>query len=242
MTPHIDVTFDFRSDTPLGKDPDCFSPTLRRYHKRLWSKLLPTGAPFNLSDSTAGIYLHHRSAVGEFFLASDAVIPSFRKNARIKTLIPESEVEAFNALGYTIGGMMLFPGNKIDGKMTINGARGCHPRIRDRFDLTSECIRRLYDNEESPLSSTLSRYAAFFSLFSDFRGYVDFFLLQDLVTSNAREVKVSRPFDDFRGSPVPGNANEYRAYRDDAVAFIRARNRRIGAAVATVGVEVSDAA
>jgi hypothetical protein len=102
----IDVTFDFRNDTPREKDPDCFSPTLRRYHKRLWSKTLPGGASFNLSDSVAGIYLHHQSELGEFFLASDAVVPSFRKVPHIKTLIPQAEVEAFNAIGYTMGGMM----------------------------------------------------------------------------------------------------------------------------------------
>ena len=229
MTSDIDVTFDFRDDTPVGKDPDSFSPTLRRYHKQLWSKALPGGATFALSDKTAGVYLHHRSELGEFFLASDAVIPSFRKDPQIKALIPQSEIEAFNAIGYTIGGMMLFPGNKIDGKMTINGARGCHPRIRDRFDLTLECIRRHYDNEENPLSITLRRYADFFELFSDFRGYVDFFLLHDLVTDSGCQVKISRPFDNFRGSPVPRDADEYRAYRDEAVAFIEARNRRIRA-------------
>ena len=47
----IDITFDFRNDTPRGRDPDAFSPTLRRYHKQLWSKSLPGGAPFALSDS-----------------------------------------------------------------------------------------------------------------------------------------------------------------------------------------------
>ena len=36
----IDSTFDFRSDTPPGKDPDARSPTLRRYHQLLWSKPL----------------------------------------------------------------------------------------------------------------------------------------------------------------------------------------------------------
>jgi hypothetical protein len=44
-------------------------------------------------------------------------------------------------LTYTMGGMMLFPSNVVEGKMTINGARGCHPRLKDRFDLTVECIR-----------------------------------------------------------------------------------------------------
>ncbi len=224
----IDITFDFRSDTPEGKDPDAASPTLRRYHKLLWSKTLPGGAPFDLSDSRPGCYLYHRSGAGEFFLASDAVIPSFRKVPHIKALIPEEEIEAFNAIGYTIGGMMVFPGNKVDGKMTINGARGFHPLVKDRFDLTLECIRRHYAGEASPLSEPLRRHADFFMLFADFRGYVDFFLLQDFVAGN--EVKISKPYDDFRSSPVPKDANEYRAYRDDAVAFINERNWRIQSA------------
>lgn len=230
MKIEIDISFDFRSDTPKGQDPDAASPTLRRYHRLLWSKPLPGGSFFNLSDERTDAYLHHRSAVGEFFLASDAVIPSFRKVPEIKATIPEAEIEAFNTLGYTIGGMMVFPGNRINGRMTINGARGCHPRIRDRFDLTLECIRRHYLGEASPLSEPLSRYSDFFMLFADFRGYVDFFLLQDLVIGNGCEVRISKPYDNFRSSPVPADATQYRAYRDDAVAFINARNRRILAA------------
>ena len=31
----IDVTFDFRKDTPPAKDPDAKSPALRRYHQHL---------------------------------------------------------------------------------------------------------------------------------------------------------------------------------------------------------------
>lgn len=221
----IDIAFDFRSDTPEGRDPDAASPTLRRYHKLLWSKTLPGGAPFDLSETRAGCYLYHRSGVGEFFLASDAVIPSFRKAPQIKAMIPEEEIEAFNTIGYTIGGMMVFPGNKVNGKMTINGARGFHPLVKDRFDLTLECIRRHYAGEASPLSEVLHRYSDFFALFTDFRGYVEFFLLQDLVFGN--EVKISKPYDGFKSTPVPKEVNEYRAYRDDAVAFIIARNRRI---------------
>ena len=40
----IDTSFDFRVDVG-GKDPDSHSPTLRRYHKRLWSRPLPGGIP-----------------------------------------------------------------------------------------------------------------------------------------------------------------------------------------------------
>lgn len=231
MTQGIDVTFDFRLDTPRGKDPDSHSLKLRRCHQILWSKPLPNGSVFELSDKRTGCYLHHSSSLGEFFLASDTVIPSFRKVPHIKAMILATEIENFNTIGYTIGGMMVFPGNMIDGKMTINGARGCHPRIRDRFDLTLECIRRHYAGESSPLSTTLDRYAAYFRLFSDFRGYVAFFLLQDLVVDGGSAVKLSQPFDNFRGSPIPSGANEYRSYRDDAVAFIDARNQRIQATI-----------
>lgn len=87
----FDATFDFRSDTPLGNDPDACSPTLRRYHRVMWSEPLPSGALFE--------------------------------------------------------------------RMTINGARGCHPLIKDRFDLTLECIRRHYLCDTSPLSAVLDRYA-----------------------------------------------------------------------------------
>ena len=111
--------------------------------------------------------------------------------------IPEVEREEFMRIGYTIGGMMVFPANRVDGKMTINGARGCHPRIKDRFDLTLECIRRHYLDEPSPLGDTLARYADFFGLFGDFAGYVDFFHLQDLVNEDTSTVKFFMPFEDF---------------------------------------------
>jgi hypothetical protein len=230
----IDITFDFRLDTPPGRDPDAFSPTLRRYHRLLWSKPLPSGAPFELDVTTPHHYLHHRSKLGEFSLSSDAVIPSFSRELRLAHIIdqiPEVETEAFNRIGYTIGGMMVFPGIRVDGKMTINGARGFHPKIKDRFDLTLECIRRHYLDESSPLSDTLARYADFFELFGDFAGYVEFFHLQDVVGVAIPAVRFFTPFEDFTGSPLPGTLDTYFAYRQRAIAFLESRNRRIAADV-----------
>ena len=225
----IDITFDFRSDTPEGKDPDARSPTLRQYHKRLWSKPLPSGVVFDLMDTTPGTYLHHRSQSGEFRLSSDTVIPSFRKEARLSHVFEQipAELATFNGLGYTIGGMMLFPGNRVNGQATINGARGFHPLIKDRFDHTVECIRRHYIHEASPLSDALALYADYFRLFGDFGGYVEFFLLQDLVTHDFSAVKFFSPFDGFNSWPVPGNLDAYLDYRALAVSFIQARNQRM---------------
>jgi hypothetical protein len=226
----IDVNFDFRSDTPPGRDPDTFSPTLRTYHRLLWSKPLPSGASFALDVTTPPYYFHHVSELGEFWLSSDAVVPTFsraRELADIMAQIPQRETDEFNRLGYTIGGMMIFPANSVGGKMTINGARGFHPRIRDRFDLTVECIRRHYVGRSSPLSETLARYADFFRLFGDFAGYVDFFFLHDLVDEVTCTVKFFTPFEDFAASPLPRPLSAYLAYRERAIRFIGARNHRI---------------
>ena len=63
----IDINFNVFSDTPEGKDPDSHSPTLRKYHKILWSKPLPDGHMFELDLDTPKL-LHHKSDIGEFFL------------------------------------------------------------------------------------------------------------------------------------------------------------------------------
>ena len=59
---------------------------------------------------------------------------------------------------------------------------------------------RLYLNETSPLGAALARYADYFRLFGHFRGYVEFFLLQDLVTDDCSAVKFFSPFEDFNSS------------------------------------------
>ncbi len=236
---HIDITFDFRSDTPPPKDPDAppndpdtRSPTLRRYHKALWSKEVPKGGVLTLEEGHPGHYLYHWSEeLGEFSLSSDAVVPSFSREPRMASVIeqiPPDDLRTFNSLGYTIGGMMLFPGNRINKKMELNSARGCHPRIKDRFDLTVECIRRHYCGEPSPLSEVIARYADFFTLFGDFRGYVEYFLLQDLVDDDCSAVRFHAPFEDFATtSPLLGSVDAYRDYRRLAMDFLEARNLRI---------------
>jgi hypothetical protein len=228
----INTEFDFRRDTPgyPKRDPDSRSPTLRRYHKLLWSKPLPGGAPFDLDDTRRDAYLFHGSTVGQFFLSSDSVIPSFTRWGFAKAhpeLFTAEENEAFMTIGYTIGGMMLFPANQVDRKWTLNQARGCNRRIADRFDLTLECIRRHYQGQSSPLGETLARYRGFFALFESFRGYVDFFLLQDLVMDDYAAVTFSMPFDDFKPPAVPKDFDTYVEYRRRSIEFIEARNRRI---------------
>ena len=225
----FDPTFDFRTDAG-GGDPDATSPTLRAYHKLLWSKPLPGGDLFELNDTEPGAYLYHQSKRGKFFLASDSAMPTFRKYQRmvhIISLVPESERAEFGTITYQMGGMLLFPGNRIDGKQTINGARGFNRKIADRLDLTVECIRLHFLGETNPMAETLDRYGAFFALFEDFDGYVDFFLLQDLLDEDRSAVKFFVPFDDFGTPPLPASVEAYQDYRKNAIRFVEARNRRM---------------
>lgn len=230
MSIEFDITFDVRSDTPKDRDPDAHSPTLRRYHKALWSKPLPNGKPFNLSDATGKAYLHHASDLGEFFLSSDGIgttLTGVKKLFPIIGQFPKDEIDTFYTHCCTIGGYILFPSNKMDNKMTINGFRGFSPRLRDRIDLTLECIRRHYLEEASPLSATLQRYSDYFDLFGDFRGYVDFFLMQDLVASDYSSIKFFLPFDTFDSPPLPESVEAYRSYKIAVTEFISGRNQRI---------------
>jgi hypothetical protein len=228
----IDTSFDFRTDAS-GRDPDKYSPTLKQYHKLLWSKPLPSGRPFDLSDAKPRVYLYHQSDLGEFSLSSDTLIPHFEKRKSLRHIVfSAEETEALRRVGYTIGGMIVFPGNQIDRKPTIIAARGLHWKIRDRFDLTLECIRRHYlggasIGQSNPLGDVLSRYRDFFNLFECFRGYVDFFLLNDLVKEDCSKVKFFLPFDDFSTPALPMDRATYEHYRQCSIEFVKARNRSI---------------
>ncbi|MFT4296982.1 MAG: hypothetical protein QM582_16380 [Micropruina sp.] len=233
MTPGgaIDTGHSFTDSA--GRDADTHSPTLQAYHRRLWSKRLPDGSMFDLHPLTkSGNYLlRHSSYLGDFILASDQLVNASETLRRkfTRNISPAADAR-FWRKGLTIGGRTIFPYNRVGGKMTINGARGFHHQIKDRFDLTLESIRRHYARQESPLAPVLARYASFFELFGDFRGYVDFFLLNDLVTDEGA-VEFFLPFHDFEGPPMPETSADYRLFLRRQIEFVVARNTRIAHAV-----------
>ena len=56
---------------------------------------------------------------------------------------------------------------------------------------------------------------------------MEFFLLQDLVTDVAGEVKFSMYLDDFTTPAVPRDIETYKEYRRLTIEFVKARNGRI---------------
>lgn len=228
----LDVTTDFQEDS-RRRDPDAFSPLLQEYHRRLWSKPLPNGETFDLIPGRIGsaLVLRYSSANGtEYILSSDTLATSNRgRLSALYSAMGEEANEHWHRVGGSIGGRLLFPRNRIEGRQTINQRRGTHPRVRDRFDLTLEAIRRHYAGGRSPLETTLTSYASFFALFRSFSDYVEFFLLQDLVDGD--RVKFYLPFDDFAGAVLPTSLPEYRDYRSRQLAFVESRNARMASAL-----------
>ena len=229
----VDTSFDVRSDIRPGSDPDKYSKTLKQFHKTLWSKDLPSGQFFNLVDTEPKVYLHHKSNLGEFCLSSDGITISLfymKRAAHIISEVGEEKLEEILRLFYTVPGFILFPGNQINGKVTMNAARGFNARICDRFDLTLECIRRYFAKIESPLHEVISRYCDFFDLFESFEGYCDYFLLQDLWDSKEQRIRFFLPFDDnFPTQPLPKDVYEYFKFVDRQSEFLIGRANRMSA-------------
>lgn len=228
----LSTRYNFHKETPPGKDPDSKSPTLRRYHKALWSRELPGGQVFELRDDVPKKYLSHESELGSFEFSSDALVPTYSGWSRMEPIVSQSPLLLTIRVQRrvsTIGGRMIWPSKNVPGAGTINGRRGFDRKISDRADLSLECVRRFYLGDESPLSVVLESNAAFFGLFENFNGFVEFFLLQDLVESDRQSIRFMLPFFGFEPSGLPKNLDEYMQYMKNADAFVKARNKRISA-------------
>ena len=145
---------------------------------------------------------------------------------KIISKLSKEEVTTFYSLASTIGAYIIFPANRIKNKMTINGARGLNRQIKDRFDLTLLCIKKFYEQKNSPLDEVLKRYDNFFNLFKNFKSYVGFFLLNDLVNEDF-SIRFFLPFKNFEDNPLPENLREYLIYKKNVENFIARRNQRM---------------
>ena len=108
----------------------------------------------------------------------------------------------------------------------MNQARGCSRKISDRWDLTLECIRRYYSGESSPLDTAIQKSKEFFNLFVDFKGYIDFFLLQDCVDENY-QVKFWLDTPLFATDPMPSSLHSYLSWIDSELDFVVKRGKRM---------------
>lgn len=81
------------------------------------------------------------------------------------------------------------------------------------------------------MNEVLNKDDEFFKLFNDFKGYVDFFYLNDLVTEDYNNIKFYIEFDNFNRSPLPQTVEEWHNLYNAQMEFLRARNKRINQSV-----------
>ena len=101
--------------------------------------------------------------------------------------------------------------------------------VRLRSDLVTELGMSIDCRDlqcEKALDKSLIQSKEFFDLFVDFRGYVDFFLLQDCVDEryNVR-FWLNTPL--FVSNPLPQDLESYLAWVDTQLDFAEKRNWRI---------------
>ena len=215
-----------------GSDPDSRSKKLRDFHQLLWNKKLPNGQMMYLEKGTMSNYLIWNG----MRFGSDSIVTQHRYKKcekvirEVENIVPNYKEYVIQVLRetYTIGGMIIFP--KI--RNSMNQLRGTNPMIRDRWDLTLECIKRYYeqpDNTESnynPLWNAINNSKNFFELFVDFQKYIEFFLLQDYLDSNG-SVTLFFPHKSFCDDPLPKTAEEYIQNIEMQRNIVKKRNKRI---------------
>ena len=219
----IDIKYDVRTDS-RGKDPDSTSEILKSYHQMLWSKPLPNGQTMEL-ETGKSFYLRWN----DMYFGSDSIIVSFmhagyKHRQMIKDCIPNFDEyrEDYLKKAYTIAGSIIFP----QVRWSMNQARGCSRKISDRWDLTLECIRRFYAGEPSPLDTALQKSKNFFELFVDFKGYIDFFLLQDCVDKEYNVIFwLDTPL--WITDPMPETVESYKEWIEMELDFVEKRGIRI---------------
>ncbi|GHV85512.1 hypothetical protein AGMMS50230_11200 [Spirochaetia bacterium] len=247
----INVDYNFLKDNPkydpaitdTKYDPDTSSEILQIYHKLLWSKEENNiKLYFNRGLEYSDLILINRYTTKEEenVFSSDWIVNDYQhwdrnKYHELKYLdnMDINILKNFNNITNTIGGRIIFPKRKIDGKDSINVHRGRYRKICDRFDITLECIRRFYSGIESipEFDETLKRYSFFFLLFGKhiegFKNYCNFFFLQDLVLDDYTGINFFIDFKEFENNPFPKSEKQYLLFVNRATNFIKCRNKRM---------------
>jgi hypothetical protein len=243
------VELNMRADNFIvDKGDERFCKLLHALHLLLWKKKpldalkLKSASDCFSKKTKEYFYLTCTTRSNTFELTSDRLCNTSLKSYEWIEDVQNSRGHLSNGdkdelpISWTIGNYIVFPKGTTteDG---FNQARGKCDKICDRFDLSLECIRLWYkkerDQQSNPLVQAINRSEKFFDLFGDFKGYVQFFLLDDLVDEEYNKVKFFLPFGGFDEanpnykSPLSKDENQYHQYRDNVESFILARNKRI---------------
>ena len=139
---------------------------------------------FSVSSDFIGSSRAHAKSVG----ISDVDVGKYLKESRV------------------LGGHVLFPKTLwINGTIeytgkggTINTARGGEKGFCDRFDCTLQDIKLFYSSQNSKLEKYYNKYNEWLYLFKSFKGFIDFFSLNDFCNPNYEVYDLSSVDDNMK--------------------------------------------
>ena len=164
-----------------------------------------------------------------------------KKSEYNKRNIPFKEfIKSYLQKANTIGGFVVFPKHYLP---TVNTERGRSGKIRDRFDLTLECIRRAYQygdfycEDDNPLFGISEEDKEFFRMFGSFENYAKFFCLNGSYdgkhnwvneTGQVLNLFDNQPLDnwDFNKSEVLPTADNWWTFYRNIMDRLDARNKQ----------------
>lgn len=229
---------DCTPDYPYA-DPDAVCEELREMHYRLYNRYdSHIVRPFSFEKkypllSPNGQYFYLYEANGNNRFGSDTMNSLYLyyealQNIRYEMIKcgrnPESEMEnSRRNIIYRPGNFIIFP--KKDKKVSINVARGNYRgKIKDRFDLTLDCIKKQYESRDNSLSWILQEYwDEFFGRFYDFNEYVHFFMLEDYLDEKNEVIRLI----DNEEHILPKTLEEYDEYIKRISSIIDKRTQKI---------------
>ncbi len=230
---HLDFTKDSVKNNIKG-DPDIFNNTLRIYQKELYSR---EKLCLDFGNRMDYDYLIYKEKNIRF--ASDCIInmnemykeykETHEKYFSICSNYYKKLYQEYLDTARTIGGEIIFPKHRY----SINQCRGVYRQIKDRFDLTLECIKRFYEHiQPNPLEKILLMDKEFFGLFGTgvrgFEKYVNFFFLDDLVKDGKVDFFFGTYNDDiFNHSPFAWKQAEWEQLLEKQMVFLEKRNKAI---------------
>lgn len=217
-------------------DPDAKCEELREMHYRLYNRYaLYINRPFSFEKKyplsfSEGRYFYLLEN-GSCRLGSDTMNSSYLYYEALKNIKSEMEKCGRNAeaeiekyrknIIYRPGNFIVFPKNSSN---SINTVRGCCGKIKDRFDLTLDCIKKQYADKDNPLSWVLRKHwEDFFDRFNGFNEYINFFMLEDYLDEKDNVVR----FIDNKYHILPQTLEEYDEYIRRISAVIEKRTKRI---------------
>jgi hypothetical protein len=215
------------------RDANAYSPELYNCHSELWSKALPNGETLKLRFCPKGVdrktgrpykpfILKDEDESFRLPLTSDTIAPSYNKLAKLlrQGVIDEKQANEYLRAGRSTGSFLIWPirGDKENSNNTINIVRA--RTVSDRIDLTLGHLQKWYEGQHgSPggLYKTFQLYSSYFELFVTFKGFADFFYLQDFISEDNSKVKLFNR----HGGNVTGRESVEQLGNKDVLEYIR---------------------